>query len=87
MARALASTLIPCIAALALAGCGGQDSSDTYKTDVEDQSGGELIVSTPDPNAVPVRLPETPMTPVPVDTATPMPAPTASPSPVPTAAD
>jgi hypothetical protein len=71
MARALAQTLIPCIAALALAGCGGQDDgSETYKTDVEDRSGGELIVATPDPNAVPVRLPETPMTPVPVDTAT-----------------
>ena len=87
MARALARTLIPATA-LALAACSGQDESDaTYKAGVEDKSGGELIVTTPDPNAVPVKLPETPMTPVPNETATPKAGattPTAIPSPTPT---
>lgn len=91
MVRALARILIPGIAALALAGCGGQDDgSETYEAGVEDQSGGELIVSTPDPSAVPVTLPETPMTNVPAETngppataTTPVatPTPTATPTP------
>ena len=90
MAHAFARTLLSCAAALSLAACGQDDSDATYETSVEDQSGGELIVSTPDPNAVPVRLPETPMTPVPARTDGPSPAmtspvatptPTASPAP------
>src|SRR5688572_14886108 len=91
MPSAFAKTLLACAAALALAACGSQDDPEpTYTAGVEDQSGGELIVSTPDPNAVPVRLPETPMTPVPARTDGPSPAmtspvatptPTASPAP------
>ena len=92
---AFARTLLPGAALLALAACSGQDEADaTYEAGVKDESGGELIVSTPDPNAVPVRLPETPMTPVPVDTASPAPAltspvmtPTPAASPTPKAAE
>jgi hypothetical protein len=87
--RAFAKTLLPGAALLALAACGSQDDSEeTYEAGATDASGGELIVSTPDPNAVPVTLPDTPMTPVPNPTATPSapaappatPAPAASPT-------
>ncbi|MEL6878128.1 MAG: hypothetical protein AAGL68_08540 [Pseudomonadota bacterium] len=56
--------LAPVLAALALAAC-GEAGDTTYDTDVVDEGGGELIVDQPDPNAVPVDLPETPMTNVP----------------------
>ena len=49
----------------ALAACGSSEEATTYKADVDDQSAGELIVSDPNPSAVPVDLPGTPMTPVP----------------------
>ena len=90
MAQAFARILLPCAAALSLAACGQDDSDATYEVGVEDQSGGELIVSTPDPNAIPVTLPETPMTNVPAETGAPpaaattpvaSPTPTATPTP------
>lgn len=88
MTHAFARTLLSCAAALSLAACGQDDSDATYEAGVEDQSGGELIVSTPDPNAVPVALPETPMTNVPAETGgppatvtTPVASPAASPTP------
>jgi hypothetical protein len=37
----------------------------TYEAGVTDIGGGDLIVTEPDPDAVQVELPETPMTPVP----------------------
>ena len=90
MAHAFARTLLSCAAALSLAACGQDDSDATYEAGVEDQSGGELIVSTPDPNAVPVTLPDTPMTNVPAETAgppatatTPVASPTPAASPTP----
>lgn len=49
------------IAALGLSACGAEQPKD-YETDVVDKSGGELIVVDEDPDAVPVTLPETPMT-------------------------
>lgn len=52
-------------AALALAAC-SQSEDKAYEADVVDESGGELIVTQPDPDAVPVDLPETEMTNVPV---------------------
>lgn len=52
-------------AALSVAAC-NQAEDKTYETDVVDESGGELIVTQPDPDAVPVDLPETEMTNVPV---------------------
>jgi len=63
--------LLPLPAALlfALAAC-GEAEEPTYETDVVDESGGELIVNEPDPDAVPVDLPETEMTPVVEDRAT-----------------
>lgn len=85
-----AKILLPGIAALALAACGSQDETPpTYEAGATDEGGGELIVSTPDPNAVQVELPETPMTPVPNATASPTgteaatatASPTASPTP------
>ena len=88
MTRTFAKTLLPCAAALALAACSQDDSDATYEAGVEDQSGGELIVSTPDPSAVPVTVPDTPMTNVPAETGsppatamTPVATPTASPTP------
>ena len=60
--------LAPALAALALAACGAAEEEEVvYEADVEDVSGGELIVSEEDPDAVPVDTPDTPMTPVPVD--------------------
>ena len=55
------------IALIALAACAQEPEKKTYEADVEDVGGGELIVTQEDPDAVPVDLPETPMTPVPVD--------------------
>lgn len=57
--------LLPFSAAmlLSLAACGEAEET-TIEPDVEDISGGELIVTDPTP-AVPVTLPETPMTNVP----------------------
>lgn len=55
--------LLPGAFALALAAC--QAEEPTYEADAEDLSGGELVVSPEDPDAVAVDLPETPMTPAP----------------------
>ena len=64
--RTASRALFPLAGALALAACG--DSEDaTYETNVVDESGGELIVTDPEAEAVDVELPETPMTPVPAD--------------------
>lgn len=58
--------LVP-LAALALAAC--QEEQVDLEPAAEDQSGGELIMEPVDPDAVPVDLPETPMTNVPADDA------------------
>jgi hypothetical protein len=60
--------LIAPLALLSLAACGGEEAEPTYEAGVEDRS-GELIVSDPAAPAVPVDLPETPMTNVPADEA------------------
>ncbi|GEM_PF-3479673 len=60
---------VPTLAALSLAACGNGETDRSYETDVTDQSGGELIVTEQTP-AVPVTVPDTPMTPVPVETPT-----------------
>ena len=66
---------------LALAAC-GKSSEPTYEADATDESGGQLIVQDADSAAVPVNLPETPMTPVPAEgSPTPAPSPSASASP------
>ena len=57
-----------------LGGAEPQDTEPTYEAGVTDESGGELIVGEPDPDAVEVELPETPMTPVPVESPSPTPA-------------
>lgn len=79
-AHPAAKALLPLSAAfaLSLSACGqAGEEKETYKAGVEDVGGGELIVSEPDPNAVPVDLPETPMTPVPPgsETSSPVPSP------------
>ncbi len=66
--------LLP-VAALALASC---SQEPTYEADAVDQSGGELIVTTPTPSAVPVEEPTTPMTMGPEGAATPMGTPIAT---------
>lgn len=53
----------------------GQEDDPTYEVGVTDAGGGELIASEPDPNAVPVQVPETPMTNVPPDAENQPPAP------------
>ncbi len=65
--------ILPMGAALALSACGGaaDEETTTYETDTVDQSGGELEVVQPDPDAVPVELPETEMTNVPAGEGTP----------------
>lgn len=57
----------------ALAACGAEEKP-TYEADVSDVGGGQLIVTEQTPGAVKVDLPETPMTPVPVESATPAPS-------------
>lgn len=59
--------LLPLAAAFALSACGGEPEDATYEAGVEDSSGADLIVTEEDPAAVPVDLPETPITPVPVE--------------------
>lgn len=60
----VAAILLP-FAALSLAACGGAEETErTYEAGVTDIGGGELIVTEPDPEAVQVNLPETPMVPV-----------------------
>ncbi|NVE95128.1 hypothetical protein HUO12_09485 [Altererythrobacter sp. JGD-16] len=49
------------VATLAVAAC-NQAEEKSYEADAEDMSGGELIVSREDPNAVEVDLPDTEMT-------------------------
>ena len=71
MPRRSAITLLAGAAALALAACGQDDSEATYEAGVEDAGGGELIVTDADQPGVAVELPETPMTPVPVESAGP----------------
>lgn len=66
------------VAALALAGC---SQEPTYEVDATDQSGGELIVTTPAPGAVPVETPTTPMTMAPDGVATPIGTPVANATP------
>ncbi|KRA80843.1 hypothetical protein [Altererythrobacter sp. Root672] len=86
--------LFPLAAACALAACGQDKTEQTFTTDTTDKSGGELIVTEQDPNAVQVTTPDTAMTnvppgetPSPTGTASPTGTPTAtvSPSPSPTA--
>ncbi|MFC3098826.1 hypothetical protein [Alteraurantiacibacter palmitatis] len=59
--------LAPALALLSLAAC--QNEPVETVADVEDQSGGEIVTTPVDPNAVPVNVPETPMTNVPADAA------------------
>lgn len=76
--RINAKALLPLSAAfiLSLSACSqAEEENETYVAGVEDAGGGDLIVSEPDPNAVPVDVPETPMTPVPSGSESPSPAP------------
>lgn len=54
------------VATLAVAAC-SQAQERKYEVDAKDKSGGELIVTEVDPDAVPVDLPEVEMTSVPDD--------------------
>lgn len=56
------ATLVAMAAALSLSACQAEEEEVSYETDVEDLSGGELIVSDPEAEGVEVELPETPMT-------------------------
>lgn len=80
MSQLQSRRILPLVAVLsiplALTAC-GKSSEPTYEADATDESGGQLIVQDADSAAVPVNLPETPMTPVPSD-ETPTPAPSAS---------
>ena len=65
----IARSILQLGAALALAACGVEAEEPTYEAYAEDMSGGELIVTEEDPDAVPVDTPDTPMTPVPEEGA------------------
>lgn len=52
-----------------LAACGAPEEK-TYEADATDESGGELIVSDVDPEAVPVDTPDTEMVNVPEEDGT-----------------
>lgn len=56
-------------------GTGQEDVEPTYEAGVTDVGGGELIVSDEDPDAVPVDVPDTPMTNVPPGEESPTPTP------------
>lgn len=88
MARRFALPLLSSAAALALAACGSAEEAEpTYEAGVEDVSGGELIVTDPnEPRIEDLKLPETPMTPVPAGSPTATASPAATPSPAATAA-
>lgn len=58
--------LFAAAAIFGLAAC-GQQAKEEYKTDVTDESGGELIVEDAGQPGVDVTLPETPMTNVPAE--------------------
>ncbi|WP_114522336.1 hypothetical protein [Altererythrobacter sp. ZODW24] len=58
------ATLLTLAGALALSAC-GEAEEKSYEADATDESGGDFIISEPDPAAVPVDLPETEMTEVP----------------------
>ncbi|MCL6250114.1 hypothetical protein M3P36_03505 [Altererythrobacter sp. KTW20L] len=63
-----ARLLTPLAAVLLLAACGSAEEEDvTYEAGVDDLSGGELIVTEQDGQGIPVELPRTPMTNVPLD--------------------
>ncbi len=64
MQRPTITIAFPLATALALAAC-GPSAEPTYEADATDEGGGDLIVSDPDPEAVPVDTPDTPMTNVP----------------------
>ena len=59
---------LPAVLLLGLAAC-SEPEERTYEVDATDESGGELIASTPDPDAVPVDTPDVEMTNVPQDGA------------------
>jgi|TARA_R100000049_G_C1954182_1_gene105395 ABC-type glycerol-3-phosphate transport system substrate-binding protein len=64
MMNRTAALTLPLAAMLGLAAC-SQAEEKTYEADATDQSGGELIVTDENPDAVPVDTPDTAMKPVP----------------------
>lgn len=64
MMRRMHFSALGLAAAMALAACADTEET-TYEVDATDVGGGELIVREEDPDAIPVELPETPMTNVP----------------------
>lgn len=60
MRKTTMSALLALCGAALLAACAEQEEK-TYEVDATDESGGELIVSDVDPEAVPVDTPDTEM--------------------------
>ncbi|UIP07585.1 hypothetical protein LY632_04065 [Erythrobacter sp. SDW2] len=58
--------LLPAVLLMGLAAC-SEPAEPTYEVDATDESGGELIATTPDPDAVPVDTPDVKMTNIPPD--------------------
>tara|TARA_B100000749_G_scaffold98531_1_gene75116 strand:- start:798 stop:1049 length:252 start_codon:yes stop_codon:yes gene_type:complete len=81
MMKRTAVIALPLAAMLGLAACSQAKEDKTYEADAVDQSGGELIVTDEDPNAVPVDTPDTAMTPVPTEEASPSAMPSAETTP------
>ncbi|WP_137680766.1 hypothetical protein [Aurantiacibacter suaedae] len=58
------ATVLALSGAFALAACQSEETEPTTEVETVDMSGGELIATPADEEAVDVDLPETPMTPV-----------------------
>lgn len=69
-----AGALVGAVAALTLAACDQAEEETSYEVDAVDLSGGELQVSDPEPEAVPVTVPQTEMTNAPPPEGEPTPA-------------
>lgn len=68
-ARTTFAALFATTAVLGLSACGGKEEKTEYKTNVEDKSGGKLIVEDAQQKGVAVKEPATPMTNVPEEKA------------------
>ncbi len=61
------ATILALAGAFALSACQDEGTEESLEVETQDLSGGELIAVPEDNEGVEVNLPDTPMTPVPVE--------------------